>query len=125
MANYFGYWPTPVTLAFAWQECQNGVIFPPMPSLLGTTLDGGTIALTLPFDGIWYITAGISGFETGEWDWGWMARYDNTTPIPVPPASDTDMGGMEGPPSFNLHNKEEGIGEGRGSGRPWCFEVLQ
>jgi len=117
--------PTPLALAYAWQPCGAGDIYPPVPDLLGTTLDGVTIALSLPYTGIWYVTSTITGVSTGTWDWGWMARYDGVTPIPVPPASDTDMGGI----AFNnasdapLLNSTDSVGNGKGSGRPWCVKV--
>jgi hypothetical protein len=82
--NNAGPWPTPLSLAFAWQRCGNGVLFPPLPLLLGTTLDGITLFLTLPFNTAccpWYVTVGISGFSP-----------------------DT-------------------VGDGKGSGRPWCFRL--
>ena len=124
-ANNAGPWPTPVSLAYVWAGCGAGVVFPPVPALLGTSMDGTTLALTLPYTGIWYVTVGISGFSAGTYDWGWMARYDGATPIPVPPAPDTDLGGFEfGPGTTNaLHNLSDSIGDGDGSGRPWCFKM--
>jgi len=127
--NNAGPWPTPLSLGFAWQPCGAGVIFPPMPSLLGTTIDGGTIALTLPPSGtppggIWYITIGISGFSADEYDWGWLSRTDGVTPLPVPAGlAVTDMGGIGPGPGYVLMNSADAIGNGKGSGRPWCFDV--
>jgi hypothetical protein len=113
------------SLAYAWVECGAGNVYPPVPNLLGTTLDGSTLALSLPYTGVWYVTVGISGFSTGTYDWGWMARYDGVTPIPVPPNPPTDLGGFEfGPGATNsLHNLNDQVGDGTGSGRPWCFQV--
>jgi len=125
VGDFAGPFPDSVSLAYVWTNCGAGVVYPPVPSLLGTDLDGGTIALTLPTPGLWAITLGIFGFSPGTYDWGWMIRYDGLTPIHVPPASDTDLGGFEfGPGVTNLlHNANDQIGNGAGSGRPWCFKM--
>jgi len=123
ISNNAGPYPTQVSLAFAWQACGNGSIFPPLPDLLGTTMDGVTLSTTLSTGGIWYVAVGISGLTPGTYDWGWMARYDGLTPIPVPPAPDTDLAGFAGVGDFGLHNTTDDIGDGSGSGRPWCFEI--
>jgi len=117
-----GPFPLPVSLALVWQSCGNGVIFPPLPAILGTSLDGMTLAVTLPASGSWYITAGVSGFSSGDYDWMALARYDGMTPIPVPPAPDTDgFGGMTAPPwdLFGINPP----GCCLSWERPWCFSV--
>jgi hypothetical protein len=123
--NNAGPYPTLLSLAYVWADCNAGTVYPPVPSLLGTSLDGTTLALSLPSAGIWYVTVGISGFSSGLYDWGWFARYDGLTPIPVPPAPTTDLGGFEfGPGVFNaLHNQADAMGNGKGSGRGWCFQI--
>ncbi len=123
--NNAGPWPTPVSEAYLWVNCGAGVVYPPIPSMYGTSLDGGTLVLTLPYAGNWYITVGFSGFSAGTYDWGWMTDYTGLTPIPVPPAATTDLGGFEfGPGVTNiLHNANDAIGNGAGSGRPWCFKI--
>lgn len=117
-----GPFPLPVSLAFVWQSCGNGVIFPPVPDLLGTSIDGLTLTVTLPNAGSWYVSVGVDGFDTGDWDWMALARYDGMTPIPVPPAADTDgFGGMTAAPwdLFGINPP----GCCLGWERPWCFSV--
>jgi hypothetical protein len=131
--NYQGPWPTPVTLAYIWQECGNGVMFPPVPATLGTNApwDGATLGMTLPYaDGCWYISVGISGFSTGTWDWAWLARYDGVTPIPVlpqgSPGNDTGGGNYYTFQIYSIDELRAGIGggnDGIGADRPWCFRV--
>jgi hypothetical protein len=125
--NNAGPWPTPVTLAYIWQICNNGDIFPPRPRTYGTDLlfdDGGTLVITLPYAGIWYITTGIGGFSTGTWDWMWLARYDGIYPIPVwplgTPGNDACGGSYY---DLKIYTESESVGAGEGAGRPWCFEV--
>ncbi len=124
-ANNAGPFPTPLALAYVWAGCGAGAVFPPVPNTLGTTLDGSTLALSLPYTGIWYVSVTITGHSVGTHDWGWLARYDGVTPIPVPPRAPTDLGGFEfGPGNQNrLHNLSDAVGNGQGSGRPWCFKI--
>jgi hypothetical protein len=120
----------PTSFGFAWNDCGNGVIHPPRPATLGTNVDGNTVALTLPNDGNWYITIGISGFSTGTWDWMWFCRYDGVTPIVVYPPGQIGMdtgGGNYN--TFAMYSDDElraGIGGqtwGVAADRPWCFRV--
>lgn len=120
VVNNAGPWPTPISVTFAWQECGHSVIYPPLPKLL---YNHDPLILTLPFEGIWYATFSIRSPQ-GAYDWGALARYDGLYPIPLPPDQDTDMIGMEGYPTWRLHNVNDRVGDGRGSGRPWCFEVI-
>jgi hypothetical protein len=127
--NNAGPWPTPLTLAFVWQICGNGVIFPPFPEkTYGTNApgDGNTIALTLPEAGVWYVTSEFEGIGTGTWDWIWLARYDGVTPIPVlPPGSSGNDTGGGSYYTFALYTGPgDGVGTGEGEGRPWCFRVF-
>jgi len=116
--------PLTLSFAFAWQPCGNGVIFPPLPDLLGTTLDGQEMSITLPTTGDWYVAVGVRGFEPGDWDWMALVRYDGVTPIPVPPdeAVTDAKGGMPVAPwcLFGISPS----GEGLTWERPWCFQVL-
>ncbi len=124
--NNMGPWPTPVALAYVWQECRHPVLYPPMPAIIGTNApgDGSTLALTLPYAGNWYITVGISGFSTGTWDWAWLARYDGRTPIPViPPRSPGNDTGGGNYYTFALYGPDNTIGNGQAADRPWCFRV--
>jgi hypothetical protein len=125
--NNQGPWPTLFSFAFAWQICHNPRIYPPVPVTVGTNLpwDGATMGVTLPYPDIWYITAGISGFSTGTWDWIWLGRYDGVTPIPVippgVPGNDIVGGSLR---TNSLYTSTDDIGDGEGSGRPWCFKVV-
>ena len=134
VANNQGPWPTPIGLGFAWQACDAKWLYPPLPSTLGLLLDGNTLALTLPYTGIWYITVGISGFSPGTYDWAWFADYTGTVPIQVPPPltipGNIDQGGDDatlvalqwwgGVPLYGVSDQ---IGDGLGANRPWCFQV--
>jgi hypothetical protein len=133
--NTAGPWPTPVSLAFVWQICGNGAMFPPIPATLGTNApwDGVTLALTLPFsDNCWTVNLGISGIATGTWDWIWLARYDGVTPIPVIPypfpGNDTCGGNYYLNAIYSVYELTTGIGGGSpnaaGADRPWCFQVI-
>jgi len=129
ITNNAGPWPTPVSLAFIWQECGNGTLFPPYPRLYGTSIDGGVITLPLFDQGIWYITLGFSGFTPGDYDWVALVNFDGISPIPVPdipPNTDAIGSDIWNPRVYGagLQNLSDEVGDGLGSGRPWCFKVL-
>jgi hypothetical protein len=109
-----------VCFALAWQPCGNEVIFPPLPLLKGTLLDGERFCLTVP-SGCYDIGITATGFDVGEWDWMAMANYDGAGPIhPLSPDTDT-FGGSKN--SLVLYDIGDGVGHGLSAGRPWCFEI--
>jgi hypothetical protein len=125
--NSQGPWPTPISLAYVWQRCGNGKIFPPVPSTIGTNApwDGYTLFLSLPYGGnCWNISLMIGGFSTGTWDWMALARYDGVTPIPVLPPGDPSNDCHGGDLiTFDLYSVSDRVGDGYGANRPWCFQV--
>jgi hypothetical protein len=110
-------------LAFAWQRCGNGRIFPPVPNLMGTIFDGTDIWIEKPAkNGIYEITVGIAGFDEGTWDYVVMVDHHGRGPInPNDPSTDTFGGSRV---TFALYDSPaDVIGEGPSCARPWCFEV--
>jgi len=109
--------------ALAWQPCGSGAVFPPMPDLLGTILDGNTIAFTAPAAGCYLLTVSVTGFSPGDWDWMVLADYDGGGPIaPLAPNLDT-FGGSK--VTYALYDGAgDPVGYGPSSARPWCFSVL-
>jgi hypothetical protein len=117
-----GDYPKTAGFGFAWQECGNGIIFPPLPTLMGTILDGNELSVSVPFSGCFIVTFGIDGFDVGSWDYLVLADYDASGPVnPLAPTTDT-FGGSKNTMAL-YDSATDGIGEGPSSARGWCFEV--
>ena len=117
-----GNFPHPACFAFAWQPCGNGLIFPPLPILMGTTFDGASLSVTIPFSGCFFLTFGVDGFAPGHY--AWMVLGDYTGACPVDPFSpDTDTFGGSRTTMALYDGTGDVVGEGFSSARPWCFEL--
>jgi hypothetical protein len=122
-----GPFPMQISLAFAWQECGNGVIFPPLPKTYGTNApgDGMSLMVTAPYQGQYVVTVPIPKDmfdEDTSYDWIWLARFDGITPIPVlppgTPGNDTGGGDYY---TFSMYGSLPW--NAVGGNRPWCFRV--